>query len=322
MKRISELEEHAKRVCKETAEEIARIKANDSFIPLINTTLASWKAKLRATASHEKKDWKLVIYSFEDRSLLQYGRYPYDPRIFSDNPWLVQDWKQVEGRDGGSIVAAYADTPEALLPGVASLRLLGCFRLPFAVMPSCLEHPSSLEKMYFNPKISVYAYGLATIWHPDDTVSDLPSIAGIDKPDPTNPEHIRTIYSSKWKPAQMPSEFETRLKGLDTERQDLLRQMQYYQIAINLKNDLLYEPSVIVVCRGRSWIISAPFTKFPTLAEVHDNVKSHFSHKQWKFYADDKRTVEITNDADLLKCQTSGNLATPVIPVWVKSASK
>jgi hypothetical protein len=238
MKRISELEAEAKRARQKADEEIARIKAEESFIPRINNVLAVWKAKLNLSASAEKKEWKLVIYSEEDRSPLHYGRSDYDPDIFSDKPWLAQDWARVRGRTGSGVTVAYADDPKALLPGNIALRFLGCFRLPFAVVPSLLKNPKNIDSMW-DTKLENYFYGWSCHWNIDDPEKELPSVAGIDNPDPTNPEHIRAIYASNWSPAVMPSDFEEELKELEKKRESLLRQMKYCQVAVDLKNDLL-----------------------------------------------------------------------------------
>ena len=238
MKRISELEAEAKRARQKADEEIARIKAEESFIPLLNDVLAAWKAKLNLNTSVERKEWKLVIYSEDDRSPLQYGRSDYDPNIFSDKPWLAQDWARVRGRTGSGVTVAYADDPGALLPGNNALRFLGCFRLPFAVMPSWLENPKNVDKLW-DPKLESYFYGWSCHWCVDDPATELPSTAGIDNPDPTNPEHIRTIYAFNWNPAAMPPDFEEELNELDKKRESLLQQMKYYQVAVNLKNSLL-----------------------------------------------------------------------------------
>lgn len=239
MKRISELEAEAKRVRQQADEEIARIRAAESFTPLINTTLAAWKAKLCSAASHEKKDWKLVIYSYGDDCLLDYGRSDYNPNIFSpDKPWLVKQWTAIRGHTGSGVIVAYADNPEALLPEDDALRLLGCFRLPYAVMPSCLKHPKSFWGYDWDPKLEEYFYSIGCVWRPDDVMQGLPSMAGIENPDPTNPEHIKAIYKSKWKESQVSPEFEKELKELDEKRESLLRQLQFHRIAVDLKNKL------------------------------------------------------------------------------------
>lgn len=238
MKRISELEAIAKQARKEVEEEITRIKAEASFIPLINTVLAAWKKKLKEHASTEKKEWKLVIYSHKDRSPLHYGRSDYNPNIFSNKPWLAQDWQCVRRRTGNGIIVAYADNPETLLPEDNELRFLGCFRLPFAVMPSWIEHPHDIDNFEWYPTLEHYLYGLNCQWYVDDPATELTCAGGIDNPDPTNPEHIKAIYASNWPLAEM-SPFEKELKELDEKRENLLRQMQYYQIAVNLKNRLL-----------------------------------------------------------------------------------
>lgn len=319
MKRISELEAEAKRARQEADKEIARIKAEESFIPLLNTALAAWKVKLNAKATVEKKDWKLIIYSHEDNSPLHYGRSNYDPYIFSDKEWLVQDWSRVRGRTGEGVVVAYADNPENLLPDDDALRLLGCFRLPFAVMPSWLEQQRKMDYSDWDAKLEHYHYGLSCEWYIDDPATELSSTAGIENPDPTNPEHIKAIYASNWKPAVMSPDFAVELEELDKKRKSLLRQMEYYQVAVNLKNKLLCNRSITVICRGRSWIMNALFTKIPTFAELYSYVESQWTKRQWKFYADCDHQVEITNDADLLKCQTSSDLANLVMTVWVKS---
>lgn len=86
MKRVAELEREAKRI----TQELSEIKEKESFVPLLNADLAEWKEKLREKAS-DRLDlpFKLIVYSENDDSLLQYARNDYRPNIFGDKPWLV-----------------------------------------------------------------------------------------------------------------------------------------------------------------------------------------------------------------------------------------
>lgn len=197
MKRISELEENAKRVCQETAEEVARIKASDSFIPLLDADLAEWKAKLRSSANSTSGKWKLVLYSEPDRSLEQYGRGPYHPNIFSDQPWLVKYWVlDIVGSSGESATVAYADKPEDLVPSALTFKRILLFRLPFMICPTTYQPPRTLHKLYEDETARVMMFGWRGVYAVDRSRFDLLSVAEIEHPDLENPEHVEIIY--KW----------------------------------------------------------------------------------------------------------------------------
>jgi len=243
MKRVSELEENAKRVRAEADAEIARIKATESFIPLLNADLAEWKAKLQDKATPTGGTWKLVIYADEDHSPLHYARRDYDPDIFSSTPWLVEKWDTPFRCSGRPVVVATANSPEDLLPSTITRKRLALFRLPFVVCPTTLEHPKKMEKLWSDIPGRFYAFGIEGMWNIDRIQSALPSVDIIQDPNLNDPQHVQEIYRWWDRDGSVSSNCVQTIEKLKVEREALCtaldEKIALCKGALELRNRLL-----------------------------------------------------------------------------------
>jgi hypothetical protein len=243
MKRVAELEEKAKRARQEAdaaAKEADELRASNNFFKLLNVDLAEWQKRLRTRASPVEGKWKLVIYSHEDHSPLQYGRSTYSPPIFTEGKWLAEHWTAERYHDGRGAIIAYADDPRNLLADKISLMRLSLFYLPYLVCPSHVQHPTTLHKLYeSSDHFDAFIYGTQRVFLETECNDDLKPIAGIQVPDLANPEHVAKIYKALIYRPYTSDVFKQEMAKLQELQAALKRKFKFYTQGIALKNEIL-----------------------------------------------------------------------------------
>lgn len=130
-------------------QEVFSLNSKTEASTLLNEALAAWKAKLKAKANLETGKYRLVFFATDPiKSRWDRKPRPYDPKIFSDEPWTVQSWCVQGTYDGTCMTSglALADDPTDLLPPAASFLLLSMFELPYMICPTTVETLPLREK--------------------------------------------------------------------------------------------------------------------------------------------------------------------------------
>lgn len=194
-KRLSELEIEAKRRLVELEAEKKNLIKTKSFYPILDQDLEKWRAKLSKTASSKKNSdstWKLTFFSRDYHGYDQFGFGSYWASIEGEpNSWSSQRWSESEQNCGGTNIA-YAPTPEALYPPPLEAKRISLFGLIFVISPIDTELPRYTYELA--SECPSFTIGLPPLLDPSELTDEVESLAGIEKPDLTNPKHVETLY--------------------------------------------------------------------------------------------------------------------------------
>lgn len=242
-KRLSELEAEAKRQQIEIQVEKERLQQTESFFPILDEDLESWRLKLSKEAMSPGENqaappeakWKLVFFSRDYRGYEQMAWYSYGPDKSSPG-WSSQKWFESEQNCGGWVIA-YAGNPEALIPPPLALKRLSIFSFVFVICR--VEKQLPTHSYNLNYECSHFTFGMPGLFKPSTLRTEVPPTAGIDKPDLENLEHIEILYQHSIKSKGNFIGLDDQLRILERDfveaRTKLIKEKEYAQRIFELR---------------------------------------------------------------------------------------